>query len=87
MIYTWFKIFNLPEFEDLELVSKIYTLELEGLGEKEFLVTKGNLVSITYEDVLISLELNDENPFEFEDFAIYIDDNDDVFFGILVDES
>jgi hypothetical protein len=82
MIYDRYKIFNLLEFEALELVSKTYNLVLEDVGEVGVLVTKGNLVSITYEGVFLSLNLNEKNPFEFEGFAIFIDENDDVYLGI-----
>lgn len=89
MIFTWFKVFNLDEFEALDLVSKTYTLILEGLGQKEILVTKGELVSILYEGIFLPVNLNDINPFikngDDEDelaYAVYIDSNSDVYLGI-----
>lgn len=85
MTFNWYKIFNLNDFEALDLVSKTYTLDLENLGVKDFLVTKGNSIGITYEGVFLQLELNDENPFAFDGNAIYIDANDDVFWGIEVE--
>ena len=84
MIYTWFKIFNEGEFEASNLVSRTYTVNLEDIGQKDILVTKGNLVSMTYEGVMLSLDMNDANPFEFEGLAIYRDENDDVWLGIAV---
>lgn len=86
MTYNWFKIFNLDEFNALGLTSRLYTLELMGVGVKEILVTKGNSVSILYDDVFLSLGLNDENPFAFDGHAVYEDDNGDVFLGIEVEE-
>lgn len=86
MIYNWFKIFNLTEFEALGLVQKTYTVELEDIGEKDILVTKGNLVSILYEGTFLSIGVTADNPFEFEDLAIYLDVNNDVWLGVL-DES
>lgn len=88
MIFDWFKIFNLVEFNALGLVSRTYSLELEGIaGIQEILVTKGNTVSMTYQGVMLALNLNDENPFRFDGFAIYVDENQDVFLGIEADES
>lgn len=84
MDYTWFLIFNLAEFIATDLGSKTYTLNLDGVGEKDILVTSGNLVSITYEGIVLSINLNTKNPFEFEDHAVYVDDNDDVYLGIAV---
>jgi hypothetical protein len=86
MNYDWYKVFNKTEFEALDLVSKTYTLDMEGIGEKEVLVTKGVELGITYQDVFLPLNLNAVNPFEFEDHAIYIDANDDVFLGIAVED-
>lgn len=86
MEYTWFKIFNRTEFDALELVSKTYTLNLDGIGEKDILVTKGEGHGITYEGVFLSLNLNDENPLEFDSHAIYIDSANDVYLGVPVNE-
>ena len=84
MIYTWFKIFNEGDFEAANLVSRTYSVNLEDIGQKDILVTKGNLISMTYEGVMLSLDMNGANPFEFEGFAIYRDENDDVWLGIAV---
>jgi len=86
MEFTWFKIFNTAEFDALGLVSKTYTLFLDGIGEKDILVTKGNAYGLTYEGVFLSLNLNDLNPFPFDGYGVYVDDNDDVFLGIEIDE-
>lgn len=84
MNYTWFLIFNLSEFLVTDLGSKTYTLNLDGIGEKDILVTSGNLVSITYDGIMLSIDLNSKSPFEFEDHAVYVDANDDVYLGIAV---
>lgn len=84
MIYNWFKIFNKTEFDALDLVSKTYTLILEGIGQKDILVTKGVGYGITYEGVFLSLNMNDLNPFEFDGHAIYIDADENVYLGIEV---
>lgn len=86
---TFYKIFNLDEFEALDLVSKTYTLILEGIGQKDILVTKGELVSILYEGIFLPINLNDINPFvkngDTEDelaYAVFINEDNDVFLGI-----
>ncbi len=85
MIYNWFKIFNKTAFEATGLVSKTYSLMLEGVGQKDILVTKGNLIGMTVDGVFLGLEMGDHNPFEFDVFAIYLDDlTGDVYLGILV---
>lgn len=87
-IYKWFKIFNYDEFVDSGLVSINYIIELENMGEKEFLVTLGNLISVTHEGIILPILLNDKNPFEFESNAIYKDPvTKDVYWGYLQEES
>lgn len=85
MEFTWFKIFNSDEFEATGLVSKTYTWFLEGIGQKDILVTKGVAIGMTYEGVFLSLNMSDENPFIFDGHAIYIDANNDVFLGIEIE--
>lgn len=81
-MYNWYRIFNLTEFLATQLVSRTYQLELENIGIKDILVTNGKTVSITYEDVMLSLNLNDKNPFVFEGLAIYLaDTTQDVYLG------
>lgn len=82
MTYTWYYIFNKAAFEATELVSRTYTVNLESIGQREILVTKGNALSMLYEGVFLTLELNDKNPFEFDGHAAYIDENDNVWLGI-----
>ncbi len=81
MTYNWYNIFNLTEFLDADLVSREVEITLQGLGLKTILITKGINVSMLYDDVFLSLNLNDQNPFEFYDHAIYVDSNDDVWLG------
>ena len=83
--YDWYKIINLEEFEDEELVSKEVELNLEGKGTKTVLVTKGNAVSIQIDDAFLTVNLNSRNPFEFENMACYLDDNDDIWVGFAVE--
>lgn len=86
MIYSWYKIFNKIEFEALGLVSRTYTLNLEGIGQREILVTKGNFISALYDGVHLVLGLNDKNPFEFEGHAIFLDESNDVWIGVLIED-
>jgi hypothetical protein len=84
MIYKWYKIFNLTEFEALGLVSKEYILNLSGIGQKSIMVYKGNETSIQYMGVTLPIQLNTKNPFEFDGHAVYLDiATDDVYLGIL----
>lgn len=87
MDYDWYQVFNRTEFEALGLVSKDYELTLEGLGEKTITATKGNFVSLIYEGVILPIELNSKNPLLFDDHAVYVDTDQNVYLGILNAES
>lgn len=92
MLYTWFKIFNKVEFLATGLVSRTYSLNLETIGVKDILVTKGNRVGLTYEGVFLTLQDDPEdenwaNPFVFDGYAIYINQASDVFLGIEINEN
>lgn len=89
MTFDWYQIFNLNEFLATGLVSRTYTFVLEGRGQKDVLVTQGNETSIVYEDVLLPVLFNDDNPFvrEGDDgtYAVYKDSNDNVWLGFEVE--
>lgn len=87
MNYDWYNLFNKTEFEAEDLTSRTLTLDLEGVGVSEVLVTKGNMLGITYQGVFLPINLDDKNPFDFEGYAVYLDENDDVHLGIAVDEA
>lgn len=84
MQYRWFKIFNRTEFEALGLASRTYTKNLQGVGQRDILVTKGALIGVVFDDVFLTLNLNG-NPFAMDDRAIYQDAANDVYVGIAVE--
>jgi hypothetical protein len=83
-MYNWFKIFNKTEFLALGLVSRTYTLNLSGIGQKDILVTFGNLIGVTYEEIFLTLTEGGNNPFEFEGHALYVNGSNDVYLGIAI---
>lgn len=84
-MFNWYRIFNLTEFLATQLVSRTYTLELENVGIKDILATNGKTVSITYDDVMLSINLNGKNPFVFEGKAVYLADaTQDVYLGLPI---
>ncbi len=85
MTYTWYFIVNKTEFLSLDLVSRSYDLFFDGITPATVLVTNGIALGILFDDVFLSLELNDSNPFEFDSHAIYIDESQNVWLGVLVE--
>lgn len=80
--FLWYRLFNHTEFIESELIIFEGTVNLEGIGEKKFLVTRGNLTSVTYGDEILPLFLNGRNPYRFNELAVYMDGNNDVWLGI-----
>lgn len=90
MTFDWYLLFNLTEFLSSGLVSKTLDIILENIGDAQVIVTRGNLTSIVYEDVMMPIEFNGDNPFIREGtdgtYAVYKDANENVWLGIEVDE-
>lgn len=86
MNFDWYKIFNINEFNLLNVFSKTYRLNLQPLGQKDILVTKGNKYGILYQDVFLVAELNQKNPFVKDGFAIAVAENNDVYLGIEIED-
>ena len=82
MEYLWFKIFNQNEFRDSGLTSLEITLELEGIGEKDILITRGEVIGFLYEGVFLVPNFLERIPFVFDGFAAYRDEEtSDVYLG------
>lgn len=84
MNYAWFNLYNKLVFEAEGIPSKSLTYDFTDYEVKTVLITKGNTIGILIDDVFLSIGLNDKNPFEFDGYACYIDENNDIFVGILV---
>lgn len=77
----------MTEFLATNLGSKIYNLNLEGVGQSDFTVFLGNVVSIKYLDEFMPVDMYDEPLYEKLNYAIYRDDQtNNVWFGFLVED-
>lgn len=81
-MFNWYRLFNNEEFISTELTSMEIIFDMIGIGEKTVLITRGENTSILYEEVFLSVNLNDKNPFRMGEHAVFIDPNDDVWLGI-----
>ncbi len=79
---NWYKLFNMTEWLATELVSRNLSVYLDGVGQKEILITQGNETGVMIDDVFLIVNFNDNNPFQFGDRAVYQDENDDVWVGL-----
>ncbi len=82
MTYDWYRLMSLNDFIDGELPSISEDFTLPSLGKKTILFTKGNLYSMVYEGVFLTMGLNDKLPFEFEGLACFCDVENYVWLGI-----
>lgn len=82
MEFDWYNLFNKQEFLDTGLVSKKLTVNIEGIGEKEILITKGNELSILYDGVFLTVNFTEKNPFVREGYAVWQDSNENIWLGI-----
>jgi hypothetical protein len=86
MLFDWYNLFSLTEFLAEGLVSRTLHVNLEGVGQRDILVTKGNQVSLIYEDVILPINFQNQNPYsragEKSTYAVYQDSNNDIWLGI-----
>ncbi len=80
---NWYNVCNKTTFEETELVSQKLTLTLGDLGEKEILITQGNEFGVTIDGYFLCASLNDKNPFQNQDFLLYVDEDDEVWLGFV----
>ncbi len=62
-----------------------FHVDHEEVGEKEILVTKGNLLGITFDEIFLPVKLNDLNPFEIDGHAVYENSSGDIYLGVPVE--
>ena len=86
MNFDWYKLFNLSEYKATNLISRNYQVVLDGIGQKEIYIARGNEISLIYEDVILPVKFHSANPFirEGDDasYAVFLDENDYVWLGI-----
>jgi hypothetical protein len=80
--YDWYDIFNLNEFLATGLPSRTIKVLLVGIGLKTIQIVRGVGVSIVYEGVMLRIGLNDKNPFEFGGYAVALETDGNVAFGV-----
>lgn len=50
------------------------------------MITMGDSLSVLFDDVFLKPDLNDKNPFEFEDRAAFVDENQDIWVGVKLED-
>lgn len=81
-MWNWFKLFNADAFMAEELASRNLVAVLQDVGTENILISRGNLLSITFRGVYMPISLLDINPSYAEDYGVLKDSNGDVWLGI-----
>lgn len=81
MNYDWYQVTNLDDFIASGLISQEFELVFP-TGLKTLLLTAGNLYSLTFDDVFLSIGMSEKNPFEFDGHAVFYDDDGLLWLGI-----
>lgn len=87
MIFDGYKLFNRTEFEAEGIPSRTLFLNLQNIGVTEILISKGNELGILYEDEFLIVNFAGKNPNAKNGFAIFEDENQDIWLGIAAEES
>lgn len=82
MEFGWFNIFNLTDFTNSGLVCKTLTYFLEGLGQVDIQVFKGNETSVQFGGEFMPIGFAGKNPYVSGDYAVFLDsETQDVYLG------
>lgn len=79
----WYKIVNLNDFLALGLVSRVYSINFT-FGAADVMICQGGSTNIFFDDVFLTLNLNGQNPYIFDNHLGYVDDNSDIWLGVYV---
>ncbi len=82
MIYDWYNLFNKADFLVEGLVSRNLHVNIDGVGQKDILITKANEMSVVYGGTLLVVGFNGANPYTRDGYAVYLDAQDDVWLGL-----
>lgn len=85
MTFDWYMLFSKTDFEALDLVARVLTVQLESRGRVQFLITKGNTLAVTYLDQILPVSFLDANPYTKGGYAVYLDASHNVWFGFEVE--
>lgn len=82
MLFYWYKIANLNDFLATELVQQKILTFLEGFGEADFILTRGNRVNIQYDDTFLCVD-GPYNPHMRNGYACYLNpETKDIYWGM-----
>lgn len=85
MNFDWYKLpITLTDFLATGLTSRELIVLFESIGRSQVMISRGNLVSITYKDVNLPVNLPGSNPYYDSGYAAYLDSNQNMWLGVEV---
>jgi len=80
--WRWWKIYNLDEFNKVDVPDVYLSLNLEGLGLTDIVVMRGFNISVLFLGYVLTPFLNDRNGFSMANkVSAYIDDENNLWVG------
>lgn len=84
-MFNWFEIADYQEILDMEEPCLEFEADFEGIGLKKIQINRGYGVCVTYDGVMLMLNLNNRNPFSFDGLSIWLN-NGKIILGIEDEE-
>lgn len=79
----WYQIVNLADFLSLGLYSRVYSINFS-FGTADVMICQGNSTNIFFDDVFLTLDLNTQNPYIFDNHLAYLDQSNNIWLGVYV---
>lgn len=80
--WRWWKVFNLDEFNALNVPDYYLTLNLDGLGLTDIVIMRGFDISVLFLGYVLTPFLNGRNGFSIENkVSAYIDEDNNLWVG------
>lgn len=80
-MFNWFKITNLDDLVAAGIPSREFEMILGQYGLKTIVVFVGETFDVLVDDVFLMGGLNSKNPYELENRAVFIDDDQNLWVG------
>lgn len=82
-MWKWWKIYDLNEFNKLNVPDVYLSLNLEGLGFQDIVIMQGFNISVLFMEYVLTPYLNDRNGFSLADkVSAYIDEENNLWVGV-----
>lgn len=81
--WTWYQIYDLNEFERLNVPDVYLTVNLDGLGLHDIVIMRGFNISVLFMGYILTPFLNGRNGFSLDNkVSAYIDADNQLWVGV-----